>query len=353
MGKAAGSSRWRLVWAGPLGGRRQQGLLAAVAVVPALAVPVVLGPIPGAYASVPTYVSVPTAVSSPALANPPANVPRTQAIAQACGGDDGGACDAAAVQAIDQARAAEGVRPLQLPGDFSSLSTSGQLLVLADLERTDRGLPGFIGLSSGLDLLAIKAAATDADPEGPNGTDWGSNWAGGEQNALLADYDWMYDDGPGSPNLDCPKAGASGCWDHRQNILWDYGPHPSMGAAATRVNGVTSMTELFSSAAPGSLDTTLPSAAPAGDATAPGTGSSTPSPQAQPAVGNKPGAPSHNQPAAANPAPSEPVLRLLAVAGEVIAMHFEVSGVPAVPVTRLITLSEPVSGFRLSEPFDR
>jgi len=66
--------------------------------------------------------------------------------------------------------------------------------------------------------------------------------------ALLADYDWMYDDGPGSPNLDCPSASVSGCWDHRRNILGDYGPHPSMGAAATTVLDVTSMTELLSSA---------------------------------------------------------------------------------------------------------
>jgi hypothetical protein len=58
----------------------------------------------------------------------------------------------------------------------------------------------------------------------------------------------MYDDGPGSPNLDCPRASASGCWDHRRIILGYYGSHPFMGAAATMVGGVTSMTELLSSA---------------------------------------------------------------------------------------------------------
>jgi hypothetical protein len=31
------------------------------------------------------------------------------------------------------------------------------------------------------------------------------------------------------------------------NILSDYGLHPSMGAAATKVDGVTSLTELLAS----------------------------------------------------------------------------------------------------------
>ena len=48
----------------------------------------------------------------------------------------------------------------------------------------------------------------------------------------------MYDDGPHSPNMDCTSATASGCWDHRRNILSNYGPHPAVGAAATKVDGV-------------------------------------------------------------------------------------------------------------------
>ncbi len=90
---------------------------------------------------------------------------------------------------------------------------------------------------------------------GPQDTTWGSNWAGGEASALLADYDWMYDDGPHSPNMDCRSATASsGCWDHRRNVLSNYGPHPAIGAAASTVDGVTSMTELLTSGPAGLLD---------------------------------------------------------------------------------------------------
>jgi hypothetical protein len=106
--------------------------------------------------------------------------------------------------------------------------------------------------------MAKAAAVSNTDPTGPSGTAWGSNWAGGEGSALLADYDWIYDDGPGSPNMDCTNAVASGCWDHRRNVLSDYGRHPSMGAAATMVDGVTSMTELLTSRPAGALDYALP-----------------------------------------------------------------------------------------------
>jgi hypothetical protein len=196
-------------------------------------------------------------VSRAALTDPPANVPRTAAMALACGNGPH-SCQEAVVEAIDQARAAEGIGPLELPSDYNSITVGEQLLVVANLERIDRGLPGFIGLSSKLDTFAVSAAAADSDPDGPSGTTWGSNWAGGEASALLADYDWMYDDGPGSPNMDCTNALANGCWDHRRNVLGDYGPRPAMGAAVRMVKGVTSMTELFTSGPPGPLDYTLP-----------------------------------------------------------------------------------------------
>ncbi len=185
-------------------------------------------------------------VSRAALTDPPANVPRTRAMALACSNGPE-PCQEAVLQAIDQARAAEGIGPLELPANFDSITTAEQLLVLANLERIDRGLPGFIGLSSKLDTLARSAALAGNDPNGPSGTTWGSNWAGGEASALLADYDWVYDDGPGSPNMDCTNALANGCWDHRRNVLGNYGPRPAMGAAMTMMKGVTSMTELFTS----------------------------------------------------------------------------------------------------------
>jgi len=193
-----------------------------------------------------------------ALTNPPANIPRTAAIDQACGSGTGLPCQQAVVESIDKARAAEGVGPLMLPPDYVGLTVPQQLLVLANRERVDRGLPGLAGLSTQLDALALQGASTNRDPLGPSDTSWGSNWASGEATALLADYDWMYDDGYGSPNMDCTSPRSNGCWDHRLNVLGNYGPHPSMGAAAARVDGVTSMTELFSSGRAGHLDYSFP-----------------------------------------------------------------------------------------------
>jgi hypothetical protein len=42
-------------------------------------------------------------------------------------------------------------------------------------------------------------------------------------NGLDADYGWMYDDGRGSGNLDCPRSGGPGCWGHRHGILDNFG----------------------------------------------------------------------------------------------------------------------------------
>jgi hypothetical protein len=193
-----------------------------------------------------------------ALANPAVNVAPSKAMELACAQGTRQECQGAVVQAIDQARRAEGVAPLVLPPYYDSVTVGQQLLVLTNLERVNRGLPGFAGLSVHLDTLAAIGASANDDPTGPPGTAWGSNWAGGEASAILADFDWMYDDGHGSPNMDCTKALAPGCWDHRRNVLGDYGPHPAMGSAVTRVNGVTSMTELLSSGEAGRIGYRLP-----------------------------------------------------------------------------------------------
>jgi hypothetical protein len=139
------------------------------------------------------------------------------------------------VVAIDQARRAEGVALLVLPHYYDSVTVGQQLFLLTNLERVNRGLPGFTGLSLHLDTLAQAGASSNGDPIGPPGTAWGPNWAGGEASALQADFDWMYDDGYGSPNLDCTRALAAGCWDHRRNMLGSYGPHPAMGSAGPTV----------------------------------------------------------------------------------------------------------------------
>ena len=101
-----------------------------------------------------------------ALADPPENVPRTPAMEQACSLGSG-PCQQAVLHAIDVARAAEGVGPLELPSYYDSISVPEQLLVLTDLERVDRGLAGFNGLSTKLDALSRAAAISNQDPDGP------------------------------------------------------------------------------------------------------------------------------------------------------------------------------------------
>jgi len=172
--------------------------------------------------------------------NPHKSIPPTAAFAAACEGlsSPTPACSTAALENIDFARAVEGLKPMTLPAKFSSLSLDEQLVVVTNSERSARGLRP-VTQKAAYDDLAQVGADHNADPIGPAGRDWGSNWAGGVADPLAADYLWMYDDGPDSPNGDCPEAGAPGCWGHRDNIL-DAG-WTSMGAGHHQA----SLTELF------------------------------------------------------------------------------------------------------------
>ncbi len=158
-------------------------------------------------------------------ANPPASIAPTPLFETAClaAGPLSAPCVEATLQATDSARAREGLAPMTLPGDYSTLTAAEQLFVLADTERVDRGLPPAVGLVNELDQDALAAAAADADPTPaivPPGVSilrWASNWSE-NAGALGSNYNWMYDDGPGSGNLAC-GGGGSGCWGHRDNIL--------------------------------------------------------------------------------------------------------------------------------------
>ena len=141
-------------------------------------------------------------------------------------------CEAAALPAFDAARATEGIGPLELPTGFATDPAPVQLLTLIDLERVDRGLPAVPSLSAYLDSLAEWGAFHGSDPPLPAGRVGGSNWAGGLRSTLLSTFLWMYDDGPGSSNIDCPTAGAPGCWGHRRNILATYPDPALMGASS-------------------------------------------------------------------------------------------------------------------------
>jgi hypothetical protein len=158
-------------------------------------------------------------------ANPAASIAPTPLFETTClaAGALSGSCLASTLQATDSARSHEGLGPMTLPGDYSTLTAAEQLFVLADTERVDRGLPPAVGLVAELDQDAQAAALADTDPTPtivPPGVSilrWASNWSE-NAGALGSNYNWMYDDGPGSGNLAC-GGGGSGCWGHRDNIL--------------------------------------------------------------------------------------------------------------------------------------
>jgi hypothetical protein len=153
----------------------------------------------------------------------------------------GTVCVEAAVTYLNTARAHLGLGPYVLPNNFDSLTAAEQALVLTDLDRTQYGLPPIPGLTDALNRDAAAGVQSDGDP-GTSGSSYigsTSNWAGGYQNMPLAYEAWMYDDGPGSGNLDCRNAGASGCWGHRHDVLWSFtgGGALAAGAAAGKDSG--------------------------------------------------------------------------------------------------------------------
>ncbi len=156
-------------------------------------------------------------------------------ICKPSGIDSSAACVDGVLEAINHAHALEGVRPMVLPTDFTRLTVPQQIFVAINLERVDRGLSPFVGMTAALDSNAQKGAddANDPPDAGPNYLLVDDEWAGGSANGLDADYGWMYQDGFDSGNLDCQKRGAPGCWGHRHGILDDFGSGNDlvMGAA--------------------------------------------------------------------------------------------------------------------------
>ncbi len=187
------------------------------------------------------------------VADPAQNTSPSAAFVDACSGMGttvaaNRTCDKAALRDFDKVRKGEGLGPMTLPGDFASLSVASQLLAISNIERVDRGRRAVLGRSKSLDTLARQGAKQDRDPDFPNGCNCagGANWASAGNSALLDDFYWMYDDGPGSFNEDCQHAGDPGCWGHRHDIINAYPAPVVMGAAAaygTQYN--TSMTEEF------------------------------------------------------------------------------------------------------------
>jgi hypothetical protein len=149
-------------------------------------------------------------------------------------GKDGSRCNTAILRAIARARR----RLEKMTGMSFSLAAYlklrpiEQIFVAANLERIARGLPPAVVLTRSLDRIAQAGANADTDPllrrvpdplpGGGRPAGLGGNWAGGWDNALGADYGWMYDDGLHSPNVDCTRAHPRGCWGHRDNILGTF-----------------------------------------------------------------------------------------------------------------------------------
>jgi len=194
--------------------------------------------------------------ASVAPRDPVANVSLPASLASAGQGqcraepiDDSTACTQALLAEINYGLATEGLSPIALPSNWASLTVGEQIFVIVDLERVDRGLQPFLGLSFFWNVDAQIGASENADPPSPSGYPWvATEWAGGsaDESALEADYIWMYDDGFGGPNIDCQTADASGCWVHRDNILSEGSCTTcSVGAGYAVVDGVASMAAIF------------------------------------------------------------------------------------------------------------
>ncbi len=164
-------------------------------------------------------------------------------------GKDTSACNTLVLKAITKGR-----KVLEKLGGMSfslsayeKLTPIEQLFVTVNLERTERGLAPATVLTRSLDKIAQVGASKDEDPPLndvpntlPGGGHWiglGANWAGGWDNALGADYGWVYDDGPGSDNGDCTKTDKRGCWGHRDNILGTFSTRSKCGGSSELAMG--------------------------------------------------------------------------------------------------------------------
>jgi len=186
--------------------------------------------------------------------DPTSNIAPSPNFLSDCAGtayDNSIGCENAVLAAIANARNQEGLPGMVLPTDWAELSPQQQLFAATNLERTVRGLAPLSGMATALDQASQSAAAQNTDPSAPAGfpwTQWGGNWAGAVGSPLEAMYFWMYDDGPGSYNIDCTAQNTSGCWGHRNNILMALRCQPClMGAGfnATAYQGNPSWTELL------------------------------------------------------------------------------------------------------------
>ncbi len=234
---------------------------AVVATTVATTVPKVAAPPVPARAVVSKPVTTTTSAAPHVSSNtvgivPPDNPPESPlwgnpSFQSACqGGGNTAGCLTEVEQAIAGARSTdgEGIGQIQLPSDFLSLTSGEQIFVLTNAERVERGLAPIEGLVDDLDQQAASAAGADEDPSPgtmPAGVTlraWKSNFAESD-GPLATDYQWMYADGLGGDNSACQSGNTTGCWAHRDNILWNLtsaqldGQTLIMGAAQAQPSG--------------------------------------------------------------------------------------------------------------------
>ena len=201
----------------------------------------------------PTPLLVPMPKPSVAVADPVGNIIPSPSFSTACGPagyNSSFGCVLDVLAAIDNARSAEGLPPMVLPTNWSTLDPEQQLFVATNLERTARGLAPLTAVATALGPAAAQGVAGSVDPKVPPGfprSQAFGNWAGNVGNPLEAMYYWMYDDGLASPNIDCSLSDPSGCWGHRHNLLAPLACNQCVmgGAFGTTVAGTTGVAELI------------------------------------------------------------------------------------------------------------
>jgi hypothetical protein len=192
--------------------------------------------------------------AGPVGADPSSNFPVGPLPSECDSAPTGQTCIDASVAYLNQARASLGQPPYSLPSDFVALTAPEQALVLTNDDRILYNLPPITGLTAALDQDAAAGVKTDSDPT-PSSSDWygfTSNASWGDPNMVVAYEGWMYNDGPDSGNVDCTSSDSSGCWDHRHDILWQFGSGAlAMGAASgTDSSGNPSYTMLLIQGSP-------------------------------------------------------------------------------------------------------
>ncbi len=141
-------------------------------------------------------------------------------------GANSSGCTQAILKETDAALIAQGGQPFTLPANYASLSQTQQLFLLTNLDRGAFHLSLATGLNATLDTDAQIGVTDGTDPttslpQSFQDIMWDSNWAE-NINPLAANFNWMFDDGPDSGNIDCTASDPNGCWGHRDNFLTEF-----------------------------------------------------------------------------------------------------------------------------------